>query len=164
MFVEADLTDVVGSQHLQSFENKERKEDRAKARAEEHERQKHYTRPSRVEPQNTLPDFVSIISPVGLDDGPEVEVEAPPPTQREIAGAWGQRSFASALHSPAPPPGQRGARLGQGQGGRAQHDRERDWDFDAAWDDLDIVERRGKSRKKGGAKLVIIGGVGGRKR
>jgi len=175
VFVEADLTDVVGSQHLQSFEgalrirrnkrkDKERKEDRAKARAEEHERQKHYTRPSRVEPQNTLPDFVSIISPTGLDDHPEVEVEVPPPTQREIAGAWGQRSFASALHSPAPPPGQRGARLGQGHGGRAQHDGERDWDFDAAWDDLDVVERRGKSRRKGGAKLVIIGGAGGRKR
>ncbi|KLO07707.1 hypothetical protein SCHPADRAFT_909229 [Schizopora paradoxa] len=173
VFIEADLRDVVGAQHLHAFEGalrirrnkrkeQERKDDRARARAEEHERQKQYTRPVQTEsrPASIIPDFVNVIEPVGLGAPAVAEVEPPPSVPQQLAGAWGQRSFASALHSPAPPPGQR-ARGGQS---RAQDGGERDWDIDAAWDDLDVAAPRGKSRRKGGAKLVIIGGVGGRKR
>ncbi|RDB29105.1 putative RING finger protein P8B7.23 [Hypsizygus marmoreus] len=164
VFIEADLEGVVGAEGLKNFEGalrmrtarrkeKGRKDDRARTRAEEREKERE---------KSTLgwTDVVSSYSSFAIPDSPmedfaslpDVQIVPAPP----VSGAWGQRSFASALHS------------GPTNGGAPQQRVQRpevvddDWDVDAAWHEL---ERNVGGRKKRGTRLVVLGsGGGGRRR
>ncbi|KAJ8503379.1 hypothetical protein ONZ45_g10899 [Pleurotus djamor] len=172
VFVEADLESVVGKAGLSNFEGplrmrrarrkeKGKKDDRAKARAEGRERERE--RDLRNGNGNTRRDWVRedylafttdppISTPTGgaavvANDAPPVPT---PPSQ--ASGAWGARSFASALHSPANPVASR-----QGAS-RTRTTPQDEWDMDVAWHEL---ERGSGGRKKRGAtKLVVLGGGG----
>ena len=158
VFTEADLEGVVGSEGLKNFEGalktrtsrrkeKGRKDDRARARAEERE----YGRRMNAGSDNVLSS-----TPFVPESPAEVHVPLPVvPVRPPILGAWGSRSFASALHStpvngprqPTPQP------------------REVDeWDVDEAWHEL---ERNAGGRKKRGSRRLVVlgsGAAGGRRR
>lgn len=192
VFVEADLRSVVGAEGLRTFEaplrmrrskrkEKSKKDDRARAKAEEKEREKlrlPLVPPSSIDyvyspimDRPSSPDY--ILPPETTPTPPPTTVpnaaQSQPQTQPQPAGAWGQRSFASALHS-APSAG----RTRPGQLSRAQREtlEEDEWDMDAAWHELEAA--RGGARVGGGAgggtrrkrsnKLVVLGGAGGRRR
>ncbi|KAJ7110369.1 hypothetical protein C8R43DRAFT_1099731 [Mycena crocata] len=168
VFVEADLTEVVGGFEggLKNFEGalkmrasrrkeKVRKDERARVRAEEREREKERDVFVTSAPSATW-RFTGE-SPV-LD-----EVIQPPQPAPEAAGAWGARSFASALHSAPTTP--------QGRGGGSQHTSRREeheedeWDMDAAWHELESRSAGGGGGgKKRNNKLVVLGGGGGGRR
>ena len=166
VFIEADLEGVVGKEGLASFEGalkqrrarrreKEKKDDKAKVKAEEREKERlaetfghNTTSQVRFEPPVSLADFPS---------GPEESV--PPPFPANIptpSGAWGSRSFASALHSPATsnsrPRQQRPSHTGE-------HD---EYDLDVAWDELEQRSNRGGKRRN--QRMIVLGGSGGRRR
>ncbi|KAG6846100.1 hypothetical protein H0H87_006464 [Tephrocybe sp. NHM501043] len=165
VFIEADLSDVVGVEGLKNFEGalkmrtlrrkeKGRKDDRARTRAEEREKEK-----EKAHISSTWSPAYSYSAPVSppveeFEEAVEdVVVSAP---TAPVSGAWGARSFASALHS-APT---------SGQGGQARSSQRREvdeWDVDAAWHEL---ERSAGGRKKRGTRLVVLGsgGGGGRRR
>ena len=165
VFIEADLEGVVGAEGLANFEGalrqrrarrkeKGKKEDKAKAKAEEREKEKlaetlgqnTFTSRTRLEPPPSLADFPS---------GPEESI-APlsPANAPTLSGAWGNRSFASALHSSAAAPRPRQQ--------HQSHTNEADeYDSDAAWHELDQISNRvGRPRKK----KIVLGGGGGRRR
>ncbi|KDR85594.1 hypothetical protein GALMADRAFT_234551 [Galerina marginata CBS 339.88] len=167
VFVEADLEGVVGAEGLKNFEGplkmrttrrkeKGRKEDRAKVRAEERERENLNTgvpsRPSAAEAIliSDLPreDFSA------LGDVP-VEAQSSSPPVQATPGAWGARSFASALHSSSPG---RSAVSSQ-RSTTAQH-AEDEWDIDVAWHELE-QRNGGGGRRKRANKLVVLGSGGG---
>lgn len=175
VFVEVDLTSVVGEEGLRAFEaplrmrrtkrrEKGRKDERARVRAEEREREK-------LSLPVPVPNFQFVASPtIERPSSPEPSL-SPPPAQRhageqpshepsQTGGAWGQRSFASAVHNPAPVTSR--ARSSQPQS-RAHRDAdvEDEWEMDAAWHELE--RGRGSGRKRGN-KLVVLGGAGGRRR
>ena len=167
VFVEADLEAVVGREGLRTFEQalktrssrrkeKEKKDDRARARAEERERERLDIDASNVvywngqlPPSQPAIDSV-IIEPQG------VAASAPAPS-----GAWGNRSFASALHS-----SQAGPHVPRP---RTQRDVEDEWDLDAAWHEMEsrtggASGGGGAGRKKRANKMVVLGGGGGGRR
>ena len=167
VFIEADLEGVVGAGGLANFEGalkqrrarrreKGRKDDKAKVKAEEREKERlaqtfgHDTTAfqARFEPPVSLADFPS---------GPEESTASLPPVSVPTpSGAWGNRSFASALHSPAT-----GHPLRRQQG--LPHIGEGDeYDFDAAWHELEQTSNRGGKRRN--QKFVVLGGSGGRRR
>ena len=155
VFIEADLQGVVGQEGLKNFEGalklrtarrkeKEKKDDRARARAEERERErvKLMSREERVVPDHPPP---------------ALETEEPSSrvlTSQPMSGAWGSRSFASALHSA--PPASRADPINR----NATPEIGEEWDLDAAWHEL---EQRGGGRRRG-KKLVVLGGGGGGRR
>ncbi|KAF8640424.1 hypothetical protein AX17_000090 [Amanita inopinata Kibby_2008] len=180
VFVEADLRGVVGTEGLKNFENalkmrslrrkeKGKKDDRAKARVEEREREKERSNIASwsasssssvfVVPDGTLVDD-AVATPEGSTSLPPAQTPQQPQTD-QIAGAWGTRSFASALHSP--PLQVRSASGSQRSNTSSRREDDHAWDMDVAWHEL---ERRLNSggRKKRGAKLVVLGGGGGGKR
>jgi hypothetical protein len=193
VFVEADLLGVVGTEGLKNFEGllktrsskrkeKERKDERARVRAEEREKEK-VVRPmqSQTQPSVNLDAYWSPI-PDFRPDTPEPPLASPvlvttqsqlssAPTPAPVAGAWGQRSFASALHtgSVSPAPAARVSVRGGGSQARTfalRDAAEDEWEMDAAWHELERgVGDRGKGgggKKKGkGGKLVLsLGGSG----
>ncbi|KAF8527419.1 hypothetical protein BU17DRAFT_81568 [Hysterangium stoloniferum] len=159
-FVEANLESVVGTETMKNFEGavktrrikrkeKTRRDDKAKIRAEETERDRIYG------PAQWGDDaFSSLKMPDDWSStGPIEVVSETQPTQNVVPetpqGAWGSRSFASALHSTssARPP----ARIANRE---EVHDDE--WDIDTAWHEM---QQRGGGRKQGRSqKLVILGG------
>lgn len=158
-FVEADLEGVVGPDGLRNFEGalklrtarrkeKEKKDDRARARAEERvkERVKLLSRE-----ENTVPEPIDHSPPVLEAE----ELSSCVPTSQPTSGAWGSRSFASALHSAPsasrPQPVNRNATPEIGE----------EWDLDAAWHEL---EQRSGGRRRGKKLVVLGGGSGGRQR
>jgi len=167
-FIEADLEGVVGAEGLKNFENalklrktrrkeKGRRDDRARARAEEKERERmnasswssSWSQPAISFPQQ-LETFTTEVETEDHSEQP-----APPP----VSGAWGDRSFASTLHS---------ASTGRSNPPhRATPELADEWDIDAAWHEL---EQRGSgggnnNRKKKNTRLVVLGsGGGGRRR
>lgn len=172
VFVEADLEGVVGAEVLKNFEGllksrisrrkeKGKKDDKAKAKAEERERKREklwtasaaYPTPhSRA--ITTEEPVDSISSLMTLDTGASPSISPSPPHQpQQTTGAWGARSFASALHSPPINTPNRGQ---QKEGVNAEDE----WDIDIAWHELE----RKSGGKKRGAKLVVLGGGGGRRR
>lgn len=171
VFVEADLTGLVSDDILQSFEGplrarrsrrreRNRKDDRARARAEEREREK-FRLP-------TTSSFSSFVGNTHLGYETEIhtselqdedqssatanELDSPLNTHVQT-GAWGQRSFASAIIN-----GRTRAGL-QGSAMRVTAD-EDDWDVDESLHELE--QRNG--RRKRSNKLVVLGGTGGRRR
>ena len=166
VFIEANLEGVVGAEGLASFEGalkqrrarrkeKEKKDDKAKVKAEEREKEKlaetfgHNTASQvRLEPPISLADFSS---------GPEESTAPPPPVNVPTpSGAWGNRSFASALHSPTTS----NPRPRQQQPSRVNdHD---EYDFDVAWNELEQRSNRGGKRRN--QKMIVLGGGGGGRR
>jgi hypothetical protein len=179
VFIEADLEGVVGAEGLKNFEGplkmrtsrrkeKGRKDDRAKARAEDREKASNswtaatanHSVPSSAAPL-LIPDYVKEDTFVDEDAVRSVESQPSPAAVAPVTGSWGTRSFASALHSS---PSTQGGISGQQQ--QQQHravrgqDFEDEWDVDVAWHELE--QRSGASgRKKRGNKLVVLGSGGG---
>ena len=175
VFVEADLEGVVGPESLKNFEGplkmrttrrkeKGRKEDRAKIRAEERDREK-VNMPWSATVRATAPGPI-FISDLPIEDfsalGYAVSTVTPTPQLRppspsvEIApvtGAWGARSFASALHSSS------SAGSIRPTASRVQN-AEDEWDIDVAWHELE-QRNGGGGRKKRANKLVVLGSGGG---
>ena len=165
VFIEADLEGVVGAGGLANFEGalkqrrarrkeKGKKDDKAKVKAEEREKEKL----AQTFGQNTFASQVRSDPPVSLADFPSRPEESVVPSADAPtpSGAWGNRSFASALHSPAtsnPRPRQ------QQPPQVNEHD---EYDFDVAWHELEQRSNRGGKRRN--QKMVVLGGGGGRRR
>jgi len=172
IFIEADLEGVVGVEGLKNFEGplktrankrkeKARKDDRAKARAEERMKEEEMRALARFthtpvfpRPEISPADFVSLSNSSDNGGGSSsergVSPSSSPPTQ---SGAWGQRSFASALHSASP------ARSGSGASTR-RLTAEQEWEAEQVWQDLEQQTLVGGGRKKKGSRMVILGGSG----
>ncbi|KAJ7638925.1 hypothetical protein FB45DRAFT_1055135 [Roridomyces roridus] len=169
VFVEADVGDVVGGAEggLRNFEGalkmraarrkeKGRKDERARVRAEERDREQRANEFAVTNPSAT---WVFTADSPALD---EVILPAQPAPEVPATGAWGARSFAAALHSAPTTSDVRG-----GQQATRREEREEDeWDMDAAWHEL---EARNSGGGGGGGKrrnkLVVLGsGGGGRRR
>ena len=159
VFIEADLEGVVGPNGLKNFEGalklrttrrkeKEKKDDRARARAEEREKERVKLLSREESVVSDLRDHL----PLALETE---ELSSRVPTFQPTSGAWGSRSFASALHSapsvPRPQATNRNATPEIGD----------EWDLDAAWHEL---EQRGGGRRRGKKLVVLGGGAGGRRR
>ncbi|KAK2461508.1 hypothetical protein APHAL10511_005971 [Amanita phalloides] len=166
VFVEADVSGVVGAEGLKNFENalkmrsarrkdKERKDDRAKARAEERERDKERTHDASwgaaSQAVQSLASDAAVVPAEELSESFPSATQQGPPAQ--TAGAWGSRSFASALHTPVSQPR---------PSPPARREDEDFWD-DIAWHELERSANSG-GRKKRGAKLVLGGAGSGRRR
>jgi hypothetical protein len=180
IFIEADLEGVVGADGLKSFEGplkarakkreeKVKKDDRAKTRAEEREKEKEREALARfthspVHPRNEFhpQEFVSLGSSSEIGgDSDQGSVSASPP---QTSGVWGQRSFASALHSASP------SRPVQPATGR-RLTQEEEWEADAMWHDLEQATLNsttggggGGGRKKKGSRMVVLGSGPGLRR
>lgn len=164
VFIEADLQGVVGSEGLKNFagalgmrtsrrKEKIKKDDRARARAEERERDRrmHHSFTTWTSPPS-ISSTVITVEP----SSPEHHEVPLPPQEPAAPGAWGSRSFASAVHSSP----------SQDLGGQrhTRTDEEDEWDFDVAWHELEQRNNGGTGgRRKKSNKLVILGG-GGRRR
>ncbi|OCH87475.1 hypothetical protein OBBRIDRAFT_781606 [Obba rivulosa] len=168
VFIEADLEGVVGKEGLKNFEGplrmrrarrkeKGRKDDKARAKAEEREKEKLAQTWGEFGHAVTSPPVYRPPSPVEMPERAEPAEDGPPPLPRQTSGAWGARSFASAAHAAqGRPPGQRAV--------RREHERPADeYDLDVAWHELEQRSSRGGG-KKGGARLVVLGGGPGRRR
>ncbi|KAK0465480.1 uncharacterized protein EV420DRAFT_1514554 [Desarmillaria tabescens] len=145
VFIEADLQGVVGSEGLKNFEGalkmrtsrrreKGKKDDRARARAEERERERRMQHSFTT--WTSPPPISSTV--VNVEPASPPHEEVPLPSQESVnPGAWGSRSFASAVHSSP----------SQDLGGAAG-----------------IMEAPGGRRKKSNKLVILGGGVGGRRR
>ncbi|PFH52336.1 hypothetical protein AMATHDRAFT_140553 [Amanita thiersii Skay4041] len=176
VFIEADLQGVVGEEGLKNFEHalkmrsarrkeKVRKDDRAKARAEEREREKERrnavgwrsSEPSRISPDDPLhsENVEGVIESLSQLT-PYSSAQNQQQYSQQTVGAWGNRSFASALHSPAPQTRTASQRAGASTDGREVDDA---WDIDIAWHELERTLHTG-GRKKRNAKLLVLGSGG----
>jgi len=167
VFIEADLEAVVGVEGLANFEGalkqrrsrrreKGKKDDKAKVKAEERDKE----RLAQTLGHDTLDSQVRLEPPVSLADFPsgpeESPTPAPPANVPTPSGAWGNRSFASTLHPPA-------TNHPQQRQQQPPHTVEQDdYDFDAAWHELEQSSNRGGRRRN--QKMVVLGGGGGRRR
>lgn len=177
VFIEADLEGVVGAEGLKNFEGplkmrtsrrkeKGRKDDRAKARAEDREKASSSWNAATAHPVPTSAPLLIKEDVVADEDAVRlVESQSPhqpsPAAVAPVTGSWGTRSFASALHSS--PSTQGGISSGQQQQQRRAvrgQDLEDEWDMDVAWHELE--QRSGANgRNKRGNKLVVLGSGGG---
>lgn len=175
VFVEADLEGVVGQDGLKNFERaitlrrgrrelKERKDDRARVRAEEQRKERLVQEWNQVTRHSVDAYIAPPASIDNLRDFPEPGQEPPPAPARtaEATGAWGARSFASAAQQRAssarPAPAQRTAR--RGNDGEREED---EWDLDVAFHELEQRAGRGGGKRRNN-RLVVLGGGGGRQR
>ncbi|KAF8808007.1 hypothetical protein BYT27DRAFT_7139655 [Phlegmacium glaucopus] len=180
VFIEADLEGVVGAEGLKNFEGplrmrtsrrkeKGRKDDRAKTRAEDKEKASiSWTAATAISSSVpfVIPDFitedVSVVEGIDVVRSVESQSQSLQPSPAAIApvtGAWGARSFASALHSSPPTQGRIGGQQQQHRAVRGQNF-EDEWDMDVAWHELE-QRSGGSGRKKRGNKLVVLGSGGG---
>lgn len=169
VFVETDLESVVGQDGLKSFERalsmrrsrrdlKNRKDDKARVRAEERDKEKLVTswnEMTRSHVDAYIPPSVlsQPLTPVEVESLPEHPVEQRPTPQ----GASGNRSFASAAQTRATP-GQRPARR------NVERDVDDEWDLDAAFHELEARSTRGGGGKRKTNRMVVLGGGGGGRR
>ncbi|KAI0660504.1 hypothetical protein C8Q70DRAFT_55595 [Cubamyces menziesii] len=172
VFVEADLEGVVGADGLRPFEGplkfrrarrkeKGRRDDKARARAEEREKERlaqTYTGFSPPAAALAIPhdfELAQESSPPPSTDADQQQAASSPP---QPTGAWGARSFASAAHAA------QGRPQGQAVAPRPRP-RERvedEWELDVAFHELE--QRSAKSGgKKRSNRLVVLGGGGGRR-
>jgi hypothetical protein len=153
VFVEANLESVVGAETMKKFEGalktrrtkrkeKMRKDDRAKIRAEETERERIYGSASS---STKIPDDWTSDRPLELESEMQTIPTAVPEAPQ---GAWGSRSFASALHAtPSARPLPRAA--------KREGPQDDDWDIDATWHEM---QQQGGRKQGRNQKLVILGG------
>jgi hypothetical protein len=165
-FIESDLEGVVGSEGLKHFEvplrmrtakrkEKERKDEKARFKAEEREKEKLNA---------SLSEWAGSMRTTIPDGYPRETIEqsstqAPTPTPVTSAtsssgGVWGTRSFASALHSSSTP-----RSITAPQQSSSNLSAEDEWDIDVAWHELE--QRNSGGRRKRANKLVILGSGGG---
>ena len=180
VFIEADLEGVVGAEGLKNFEGplkmrtlrrkeKGRKDDRAKARAENGEKA-NISWTATINANHSVsssapllnPDFVTEHVSTVEDTVRSVEHQSEASqsslaTIAPVTGAWGARSFASALHSS--PPTQ--ARQQQQHRAVRGQNFEDEWDMDVAWHELEQRSGGAGGRKKRGSRLVVLGSGGG---
>jgi len=158
VFVEADLEDVVGKDGLKAFDGllktrrsrrkeKAKKDERARIKAEEMEREK-----IRFEVLHTSAS--PPIAPYLPVTPPSPSPEPPTASPVQTTGAWGSRTFASALHST--PSTTR-------ESSQPVQDAEDDADFDVAWHDLEVAQRSSGRKKGGRKKLVLLSSGAGRR-
>jgi hypothetical protein len=143
---------------------KTKRDDKARARAEERDRERHVAEVRNASVGNwggiyTAP--LQLERPTS-DEFPESEPvrEGTSGTTSALtsAGAWGARSFASTLNGPA-------ISRPRAANPQRQYVIEDEWEFDNAWDDLEQrIAGDGGSRKKRGTKMVVLGSGGGRRR
>jgi len=170
VFIEADLEGVVGAEGLSNFEGalkqrrarrreKGKKDDKAKVKAEEREKE----RLAQTFGHNTLATQARSEPPTSLADFPsrpeESAVSSSPGSVPTPSGAWGNRSFASALHSPATSQTSHPRPRQQQTPHVSEHD---EYDFDVAWHELEQRSNRGGKRRN--QRMVVLGGGGGRRR
>lgn len=178
VFVETDLEGVVGHDGLKNFERplaqrrsrreqSRKKDDKARARAEEREKERlvqNWNELTRTRVDAYIPPQAPR-APSPLDDFPEAGTEPVVPTpaaeqQQASTGAWGVRSFASAAQQnrAAPPASHRPA----GRPVDRNHE-EDEWDLDVAFHELEQRAGRGGGKRRNN-RLVVLGGGGGRRR
>jgi hypothetical protein len=171
VFIEADLEDVVSVDSLKNFESllksrtlrrreKGKKDDKAKAKAEEREREREKQWVSSLTHSSSRSDAITIQEFVDHSPSSTSGFESSSSPQQN-AGAWGTKSFASALHSPSTrvhSPSTQSHNRGQD---KARVKEEDEWDMDVAWHEL---QQRSSGGKKKNTKLVVLGGGGGRRR
>lgn len=170
VFLETDLSSVVGPDGLKPFEHalkmrssrrreKGRKDDRAKARAEEKDRERRDQELSRVwVGERYAPPPLPAAEPIGVESEEDDGAQHAAPSHPPPPGAWGNRSFASTLQQTARP----GLPRAQAPTPRDDVD---EWDIDAAWHELESRNTGGGGgRRKRSNKLVVLGGGGGRRR
>jgi hypothetical protein len=177
VFVEADLTDVVGADALKAFEGalksrrskretKGRRDDRARARAEEREREREFEE-YKIAAWGASDPVVIPSAMAQREPSPVEEIfpDESPSQPAPVTGAWGTRSFASALHSNAPP---RGRNSGAPRTSTRVDAEEDEWDLDFAFHEL---ERRGaegaggkKKKQQRSSRMVVLGGGSGSRR
>ncbi|KAH9944011.1 uncharacterized protein BXZ73DRAFT_86989 [Epithele typhae] len=148
VFVESDLTGVVGGDGLRPFENalrlrrtkrkeKGRRDDKARARTEERERER-------------------LAQTWGL---PAARSRPSPP--QTAPGAWGARSFASTAHAASARPLTQRTPVSGGAAARRDPD-EDEWELDIAFHELEQRSAKAGGKKKG-SKMVVLGSGGGRR-
>lgn len=186
---------VVGEETLKAFEaplrvrrtkrrEKGRRDDRARVRAEEREREKMQLPPSWMLPQSDSMgpgagvDYELLVSmaeeasaldserPALHSDVQNTPVAAPTHTSTAtVGGAWGTRTFASAAaRSPQShslnPRGQHHHQQYRDQQ-RVPDDVPDEWDVDAAWHELEAGRAAsGGGRRKRANKMIVLGGGG----
>lgn len=159
VFIEADLQDVVGQEGIRNFEGalkvrrnkrkeKERKDDKARFRAEEREKERIVETTAVWRNSSSVPP-----APAPRPDTPPLVVSSPPSAQSNN-GVWGNRSFASAAVSTSSGTPRRNIQAPP----RLLDD---ELDVDALWDELE--HRSSGGRRKRSNKLLVLGG-GGRRR
>lgn len=171
VFVEADLEGVVGADGLRPFEGalklrrarrkeKGRRDDKARARAEEREKERlaqTYTEFGISPPAAafTIPHDFEIAQdsspPPSAEADQQVASSPPQPT-----GAWGARSFASAAHAA------QGRPQGHVVAPRPRERAEDEWELDVAFHELEQRSAKGGGKKRNN-RLVVLGGGGGRR-
>lgn len=176
VFVETDLEGVVGQDGLKNFERalsmrrarrkeKGRKDDKARAKAEEKEKEKLVNTWNEVHRTHVdayiAPPVPRPASPVEFEEFHEEETVASFQPQPNVQGAWGSRSFASAANSSQGRPlGQRSTR--RAAAATAATERESDeYDWDVAFHELEQRGARGGGSKKKNSRMVVLGGGGG---
>ncbi|THH33397.1 hypothetical protein EUX98_g787 [Antrodiella citrinella] len=173
VFVESDLESVVGQSGLKNFERalsmrrsrrdlKNRKDDKARARAEERDKEKLVTSWNELTRNHVdayIPPPVSTrpLTPTEVDPAAALSNE-----HQDVAqGAWGNRSFASAAQARATPGQRPPARR------NVERDAEDEWDLDAAFHELEArsIRASGGGKRKNN-RMVVLGGSGtsGRRR
>lgn len=169
-FLETDLVGVVGSEGIKNFEgalkmrtgkrrDKERKEEKARVRALAEERGKERLEASssgwtRLENVVTADEHSAKEDFTALEGASLPPPSLPPadPTSPAVSGAWGMRSFASALHS--------SAHTTAAMSRSPKPSDEDEWDLDIAWHELE-QRNGGTGRRKRANKLVVLGSGGG---
>ena len=171
VFIETDLEGVVGAEGLKNFEaalkmrtarrkDKDRKEEKARVKAQEREKERlnantsQWANSTRLEHQ-PKEDFSALgdVPPSSLSDVP-ASASTTPALAPVASGAWGARSFASALHSSS-------SRGVAASSQRSPHlTQEDEWDLDVAWHELE-QRTGGSGRRKRANKLVVLGSGGG---
>ena len=177
VFVEADLSGVVGPDGLRAFEGplrqrrarrkeKGRRDDKARARAEEREKERLAQTLGEFHPSATAAAARAPASPdtalelalaQSLEEAGQPQGDASAP--QTAPGAWGARSFASAATAAQGRP--QGQRAPAGQQ-RAREHAEDEWDLDVAFHELEQRSAKGGGKKRGN-KMVVLGGGGGRR-
>ena len=173
IFVEADLDNVVSVEGLKSFEGplkmrtarrkeKIKKEDRARFRAEEKEKERLSVPWSASRSSTAQPLFIADLPTEDFSALGDVS-DVPPPVESHpvpagapipaASGAWGPRSFATAALAPA---GRRPPSTSQ----RPRQVVEDEFDIDVAWHELE-QRNGGGGRRKRANKLVVLGSGGG---
>ncbi len=172
-FLETDLVGVVGS-GVKNFEGalrmrtgrrreKERKEEKARVKALAEEREKErleasssgWTRSENAviaDEHSAKEDFTALEGANLLSPPSPPAASASPGRVPAVSGAWGMRSFATALHSSAP------ATAAMSRSPKPSEEDE--WDLDIAWHELE-QRNGGTGRRKRANKLVVLGSGGG---
>ena len=177
VFVEAgwELESVVGVEGVKPFEGalkmrlgkrkeREKKDDRAKLKAEEKEREsilRSTVRTSAMLDQRP-------VSPALSDFTPPPAPAATQSIRPAVSGVWGNRSFATAISATSTTSTSNSARRSNNR--PREEDAEWELEIDAAWHDLESsMDTRGGGgngggkKRKGGKKLVLLTGGGGRR-